>query len=117
MCKRTSTSLGAIVGTAIAASVVISPVVNADQNPFSVAELQQGYQVAAGHLEGGCGEGRCGEDKTKKEGKCGEGSCGEDKAKNSDCDDKEKEGKCGEDKAKEEGKCGEGKCGEGKASE
>lgn len=63
----------------------------AAENPFSMQELNAGYNVAMS--EGVCGEGKCGEDKAQ-DAKCGEGKCGEDKAK--------------------EAKCGEGKCGEGK---
>jgi uncharacterized low-complexity protein len=99
-------SVGAAVGAAFAGSMMLSGAVNAAENPFGLAELGSGYmQVADGHMEGKCGEGKCGGAKAASEGKCGEGKCGE--------------GKCGGDKTSSEGKCGgktsaEGKCGEGK---
>ena len=92
-------SLAVAMGASFAAAMAVSPVANADSNPFGMSNLSGGYMQLA---EGKCGEGKCGEGKMKTEGKCGEGK----KA--------EAEGKCGEGKTKKEGKCGEGKCGEGK---
>jgi uncharacterized low-complexity protein len=94
--------IAAALGTTFAVSLALSPVANAEQNPFSLTELAGGYMVADAHG----GEGKCGEGKGEGEGKCGEGK-------------KEGEGKCGEGKCGEkrkahDGKCGEGKCGEGK---
>ena len=88
--------LAATVGAAVVASALSVPVASAAENPFAASDLKTGYQLA-GHAEGKCGEGKCGDKK-------GEGSCGE----------KSGEGKCGGDDKKGEGKCGEGKCGEGK---
>jgi uncharacterized low-complexity protein len=68
-----------------------------DSDLFTMDQLDSAQLMAGAHEEGGCGEGKCGEDKDK-----GEGSCGGDKGG---------EGSCGEDKDKGEGKCGEGKCG------
>jgi uncharacterized low-complexity protein len=104
-------SVGAAIGAAFAGSMMLSGAVNAAENPFGLAELGSGYmQVADGHKEGKCGEGKCGGDKASSEGKCGEGKCGGDKASS--------EGKCGEGKCggktSSEGKCGEGKCGSAK---
>jgi uncharacterized low-complexity protein len=110
--------LAVAMGAAFVTSLATTPVANAAENPFAMSELASGYMVADSHMEGKCGEGKCGGDKAKavKEGKCGEGKCGGDKAK--------KEGKCGGDKdrgcseeakAAKEGKCGEGKCGGDKA--
>ena len=79
--------VAAVVGVAFVSSLAASASVMAADNPFEVAELDDGYMLAGGHK----GE----------EGKCGEGKCGGEKAE---------EGTCGGDKA-EEGKCGEGKCG------
>ena len=123
MTLRTSKkSLAIAVGTALGASLALSPLAIADSsNPFGATELSGGYmQLAGGHAgEGKCGEGKCGGDKADKaEGSCGEGKCGGDashegKAKSEgSCG----EGKCGGDashegKAKTEGSCGEGKCG------
>ena len=89
-----------------------SNLTKADTNPFASDDLKL---VTAEHVQGKCGEGKCGETKAKTKGKCGEGKCGETKAKpvkKSKCG----EGKCGESKAKsvKTSKCGEGKCGEGK---
>ena len=70
--------------TAFAATMA-SGVANAVENPFGMTELEHGYNVAMSSMEGACGakdgEGKCGEDKAKKDGKCGEGKCGDDKAK------------------------------------
>lgn len=90
------------IGSAFAA-VALTPIAHAADNPFSVAKLEAGYQLAQADTktkDGKCGEGKCGGDKKaaekKKDGKCGEGKCGADK-------------KPADKKA--DGKCGEGKCG------
>jgi uncharacterized low-complexity protein len=95
----------AAVGAAFVSAIAVPAAASAADNPFAVAELDQGYMLAAHHKgeEGKCGEGKCGGDKKAEEGKCGEGKCGGDK--------KAEEGKCGGDKKAKEGKCGEGKCG------
>ena len=75
--------LAAALGAAFLASS-ISPLVTAESNPFSAQQLSGGYDLANydKHEEGGCGEGRCGGDKSDGEGSCGgekadgEGSCG-----------------------------------------
>ncbi|MFO7602836.1 MAG: hypothetical protein R6X06_03365 [Gammaproteobacteria bacterium] len=107
--KQTLKPIAAVMGTAFAASMAMSNVASADTNPFAMNELSSGYmQVADKHMEGKCGEGKCGSKQQKKdmEGKCGEGKCGGQKEMN-----KNMEGKCGGKKAAQEGKCGEGKCG------
>ena len=107
--KATLKPIAAALGTTFAISLSLSPVANANDNPFSMTELSQGgYMVATSHGdgEGKCGEGKCGEDKE------GEGHCGEDKEGEGKCG----EGKCGEDKDGE-GHCGEDKEGEGKCGE
>ena len=124
--KSTVKPLAVAMGAAFVTSLATTPVANAAENPFAMSELSGGYMVASSHMEGKCGEGKCGGDKAKKEGKCGEGKCGEgkcggDKAKMKEkCKDEERkagkegkcgEGKCGGDKATKEGKCGESKCG------
>lgn len=97
MSKRNLNPLAAAVGAAFIASVTLSPMASATENPFQATELGAGYKLAGDHGEGKCGEGKCGEaEKGDKEGKCGEGKCGE--AEKGDKSDKE-------------GKCGEGKCG------
>ena len=112
--------LSIALGTAFAASMAASNVATAAEgNPFATTELSSGYmQVADKHMEGKCGEGKCGGkkemeknmegkcggSKAKKEGKCGEGKCGGDKTSNNKA---QAEGKCGSNnKGKKEGKCG-----------
>ena len=106
--------VSAAVGVAFVSSLAASSSVLADENPFSTAELDAGYQLAGEKgKEGKCGEGKCGGDKGAKgsekgkEGSCGEkgheGACGE-KGHEGSCGEKGKEGACGE-KGKE-GSCG-----------
>jgi uncharacterized low-complexity protein len=89
--KPLAFALSAAFATSLAAGSAM-----AAGNPFGQSELAGGYMVADNHG-----------DKPKMEGKCGEGKCGADKTK------AKAEGMCGADKtkAKTEGKCGEGKCG------
>ena len=102
--------VAAAVGVAFVSSLAASTTAVADDNPFSTADLDTGYQLAGEKgKEGKCGEGKCGADKDKgTEGSCGEkgaeGSCGEKGAEGS-CGEKGAEGSCGE-KGKE-GSCGE----------
>lgn len=101
-------------GAAFAASMALSHIAAAAENPFATQQAQT-TQIAD------AADGKCGGDKAKMEdGKCGgdkakmkDGKCGGDKAK-------KKDGKCGGDKAKmKDGKCGgdkkeampAGKCG------
>ena len=80
--KTSKKTLSITVGTALGASLALSSLALADNNPFSVSELPSGYmQIAGGHGEGGCGEGKCGGEKgdEKGEGACGEGKCGGEK--------------------------------------
>ncbi len=46
-----------VLGTVIATALANTPVVNADENPFSMQPLSSGYMVLA---EGKGGEGKCG---------------------------------------------------------
>ena len=103
-----TTALTLAVGAAFAASLASVQPAAADENPFKMESLKNGYQVAAADKakDGKCGEGKCGGGDKKKEG-----ACGGDKKKEGACGgDKKKEGACGGDK-KKDGKCGEGKCG------
>ncbi|MEA3405227.1 MAG: twin-arginine translocation signal domain-containing protein [Pseudomonadota bacterium] len=101
-----------------AAMVTATGVASASENPFAIKEMEGGYsQVATNHMEGKCGEGKCGGDKAKaktKEGNCG-GNKAAPKAMEGNCGgNKMQEGSCGGNKAApkaKEGKCGEGKCG------
>jgi len=52
--------LAATVGAAVVASALSAPVAQAAENPFAAADLSAGYQLAADHAEGKCGEGKCG---------------------------------------------------------
>ena len=85
--KTSKKTLSIAVGTALGASLAMSPMTLADTNPFGASEFSAGYmQIAGGHGEGGCGEGKSGDEKDKGEGKCGgekaegEGKCGGEKA-------------------------------------
>ncbi|MBE0436149.1 MAG: hypothetical protein IBX56_10125 [Methylomicrobium sp.] len=85
-------------GSAVAVSLLASPLAQASENPFSLQKVTVSTQLAqAGDKsgEGKCSDGKCG-DKMKeggcsgammgksKEGKCGEGKCG-DKLKEGGC--------------------------------
>ena len=112
--KSTLKPLAVAVSAAFVTSLASTPIANAAENPFAMSELSGGYMVADSHMEGKCGEGKCGaEKKAGKEGKCGEGKCGAEKK--AGAEGKCGEGKCGaEKKTDKEGKCGEGKCGANK---
>ena len=99
-------TLAIVLGGAFAATLVMSPIVNADQNPFAMKTLGNGYQVADAEKmkDGKCGTGKCSASKKKKmmEEKAKEGNCSADKAKEGTCSaDKAKEATCSADKAKE----------------
>ena len=97
--------VAAAVGVAFVSSLAASSTVVADDNPFSTADLDAGYQLAGEKgKEGSCGE-------KGKDGKCGEGKCGADKGAEGSCGEKGTEGSCGEKGA--EGSCGEKKGEEG----
>lgn len=83
-----------ILGTFAAASVVLSPLASAADNPFQIGKLESGYQLAQA-------------DTKTKDGKCGEAKCGADKksADEKKAADKKKDGACGGDK-KKDGSCG-----------
>ena len=90
--------VAAAVGVAFVSSLATSANVLADNNPFSTADLDAGYQLAGEKgAEGSCGE-------KGAEGKCGEGKCGANKGAEGSCGEKGAEGSCGE-KGKE-GSCG-----------
>jgi uncharacterized low-complexity protein len=112
--KSMKKPLAAAIGAAFVTSLSAAPVAQAgSDNPFAASSLSSGYQVASNHMEGKCGEGKCGGKKKvekKSEGKCGEGKCGGKKKV-----EKKSEGKCGEGKCGAQGKAQkkgtEGKCG------
>jgi len=104
--KKTALSLA--LGTAFAASLAASPVVNAAESPFAMQSLDKGYMVAdAGEK---AKDAKCGAAKNAKttEAKCG-GTMEKDAAAG-----KMKDGKCGNEPKMKDGKCGEGKCGTSK---
>ncbi|MDH5435238.1 MAG: hypothetical protein OEX83_00625 [Gammaproteobacteria bacterium] len=111
---QTKKPLAIAIGSAFVASLAASPMVNAEQNPFSMNELSSGYQVAdSGKMEGNCGS----KHKEKSDGNCG-GKMNKEKMHEEDEDEhkskkmEEGEGKCGaKKKAVKEGQCGEAKCG------
>lgn len=107
--KSLPLTLTTAVGGVFVATLAASPVhadTAAAANPFMVADLGSGYQVAA---EGKCGEGKCGgSSKDKAEDKAGEGNCAAEK--------KGEEGTCAAQKEEDKEKGGEGKCGEGKCA-
>lgn len=91
-------------------STLVANAALALSNPFALAALDSGYQLAQADVkqkDGKCGEAKCGADKKAKEGSCGankkakEGSCGADK--------KARDGSCGADKKAKEGSCGASK--------
>ncbi|HHB12726.1 MAG TPA: hypothetical protein ENK62_05955 [Chromatiales bacterium] len=100
MSKKTCTkTVTTAAGIALASTLAVGAA-SADQNPFGMTELSDGYMVAG--KEGTCagmkkkaGEGTCAGMKKDAE-KAGEGTCAGMKK--------------GAEKGKE-GKCGEGKCG------
>ena len=118
-------TLALVLGSAMAAAVVISPA-SAAENPFALKALASGYMVAdnsdagAKMKDGKCSTGKCGASKKKaameakmaekaKEGDCSanmkekDGSCSaEMKAK---AGEKAKEGNCSAEKKSTEGKC------------
>ncbi len=96
MLKVAKKPVAALIGSTFVATLGLSSVAYADTNPFTLNELEGGYQLAAADAEGKCGEAKCGADAESKDS---EGSCGEDKS-----------GASAEEKGAE-GKCGEGKCG------
>jgi uncharacterized low-complexity protein len=106
---NSKTKLALAIGSTLAASVALAPA-HAAGNPFALATLSSGYQLAqadAKQQDGKCGEAKCGANKAKvKEAACGaekktkDGSCGGDK--------KMKEASCGGDK-KLEAACGANK--------
>ncbi|MEW6514630.1 MAG: hypothetical protein AB1443_11585 [Pseudomonadota bacterium] len=86
---KNKTTLTLAAGAAFIATTAFAPIASAADNPFGMAKLDSGYQLAAA-------------DDKKKDGKCGEGKCGGDKKP---ADDKKKDGSCGGDK-KKDGACG-----------
>ena len=76
MKKHKQTTITLSVCTTLAAAIGAAQAgMSDDQSPFAMQDLGAGYMVADSHMEGKCGEGKCG-GKKEAEGKCGEGKCG-----------------------------------------
>ncbi|TDJ22352.1 MAG: low-complexity protein [Gammaproteobacteria bacterium] len=91
MLKVAKKPIAALIGSTFMATLGLSSGAYADTNPFTLNELEGGYQLAAADAEGKCGEAKCGAETDSKDA---EGSCG-----------------AGAEEKGAEGKCGEGKCG------
>ena len=74
MKKIISISLAALFAASLSMSV------QATENPFGMADIDQSSKVSMSTSK--CGEGKCGDG--KKDGKCGEGKCGGDKKKDAE---------------------------------
>ncbi len=103
----------AAVSTAVATSVLIASPINAEENPFQMSELSDGYMVA--DKEGKCGMAK----KMKKIDTDGDGAVSKDEfmahaEKKFAKKDKNGDGVLSSDEMKRMKKHGEGKCGEGK---
>ena len=99
---NTKSTLSLALGSVFVATMAVSSVASAAQNPFNMASLDKGYMVAEADMA---------KDGKMKEGKCGEGKCGASKGKDAKMEGK-MDGKM--DGKMKEGKCGEGKCGANK---
>jgi uncharacterized low-complexity protein len=101
--------LTAALGTAFVATLGMTGVANAAQNPFGMQSLDKGYMTADAHMDkdGKAMEAKCGAEKKAAEAKCG----AEKKAMESKCGAAKKahDGKCGAEKKAHEGKCGAAK--------
>ena len=70
MTKQSIKPLAAAMGVAFAATMAMSSITVAAENPFQADQLSSGYNLAGNHAEGRCGEGKGSHDKDS-EGKCG----------------------------------------------
>ncbi|GBG14109.1 uncharacterized protein NMK_1669 [Novimethylophilus kurashikiensis] len=91
-------------GGAVAASLSMAPVAQAEQNPFSMQPLAHGYMVADAEKAMDSADGKM------KDGKCSTGKCGSSKKKamkekQAEADAKAKEGNCSADKKMKDGNC------------
>lgn len=71
-------TIGVAIGSAFAASMAVTPMANAAENPFALQGMQGGYMIAASHMdakmpapEAKCGQGKCGGAAKAGEAKCG----------------------------------------------
>lgn len=103
MNKRT---LAFTLGGAMATALTVSPIVNAQENPFGLQKISGAQVLAAADekkpeatnkmKEGKCGEGKCGANKKMKEGGCSGAAtpAPETKMPEGKCGEKMKEGGC-----------------------
>ena len=95
------TKLSIALGSALVASMAVTTVAQAAQNPFAMASLDKGYMVAEADMA---------KDGKMKDGKCGEGKCGAAKGKDAKAaaeKAKMKDGSCGANQTKmKDGSCG-----------
>lgn len=119
--KKTTLTLATTAAFAATASLV--PFAHAADNPFGMAKLGSGYQLAQANMGDKKTDGSCGGSKTK-DGNCGankvpaaadkkaDGNCGANKAKDGNCGANKKPAAVAD--KKKDGKCGEAKCGANK---
>lgn len=100
-------TLALTLGGVMASTLTVSPIVNAQENPFGLQKISGAEVVAAADdkmaegacsaskmKEGKCGEGKCGANKKMKEGGCSGTATPEEKMKEGGCSGKMKEGGC-----------------------
>ena len=93
-------TLSLVIGSAFAATVVMSPVVNAAQNPFASQSLSQGYMTAEA---GKATDAKCSADKKTADAKCS----ADKKATDAKCSANKKatDAKCSANKKATDAKC------------
>lgn len=98
---NTKSNLGLALGSALIATVSMSPVAHAAQNPFALQTLDKGYMTADADMakDGKTAESKCGAAMKSTDAKCGAN-------KNAP---KATEAKCGASKKPAEAKCGAAK--------
>jgi uncharacterized low-complexity protein len=101
--------VAAALGGAVAATLGMAPVAQAEQNPFSMQPLAHGYMVADAEKAMDAQDGKMMDGKMK-DGKCSTGKCGSSKKKamkekQAAADAKAKEGNCSAEKKMKDGNC------------
>ena len=120
--KKTAVSVA--IGSAFAAGMAMTPVVNAAENPFALQSLDRGYMVAEAGMQGKCGGMKSGEAKcgmsmmdANKDGKMSKEEFMKAHEAKFTAMDVNKDGMVDADEMKAGmGKCGTGKCGGAKAA-
>jgi len=100
------TTLALSLGAAAITVLTVSPVIQAQENPFGMQNISGAQILAAADekmpegkcsgkmKEGKCGEGKCGANKKMKEGGCNGAAMPEGKMPEGGCSGKMKEGGC-----------------------